>query len=604
MLRAFLAFAALILPVGHAAAAPLRTVALSGQVAPGTTNGETFAGFNKSQINSVGSVAFSANLAGPTVNDTNTSGVWTGEVGGLDLLFRSDAQAPNLAPGITFGRTLSHSALNRSGQLAFYDQLIGSGVTNNTDDSVWSDVSGALTMVARAGAPAPGLPPGTTYSYLWESVSFNNAGQLAYAAGIRDPGGTSPNGSGLWMDSDGVQTPIVRSGDHVAGMAPNESIISLPLSVALNQSGQIVFHAFINPYGFSSPGIFAGEPANVRLVARQGAHAAGAPEGVLFSSLDGPTQNNRGDVAFTATLSGPGIDATNNLGIWREQAGVLESIYRSDDQLPGMATDVHLSSFSLRGVMLNDAGHMAFSAYLAGPGVTSANDLSVWLRRDDALQLVAREGELASGISGGVVYSTLVESALNAAGQVAYHVELSGPGVSHAANNNYGIWATDAAGNPQLIVRTGELIEVAPGDMRTLKTVNVNLFTTNQGRPSGFNDRGQLTFSAEFTDGTRGMFISDAEAAIPGDFDRDGTVDAADLTVWKTAVAAVQFNPYADGDFDGDVDGEDMLVWQRNLGVTTTTPTVRAIPEPASIVLVVATISLVRSRRVGSGLLA
>jgi hypothetical protein len=29
------------------------------------------------------------------------------------------------------------------------------------------------------------------------------------------------------------------------------------------------------------------------------------------------------------------------------------------------------------------------------------------------------------------------------------------------------------------------------------------------GRPSGFNDQGQLTFLAEFTDGTNGIFVSD-----------------------------------------------------------------------------------------------
>ena len=36
----------------------------------------------------------------------------------------------------------------------------------------------------------------------------------------------------------------------------------------------------------------------------------------------------------------------------------------------------------------------------------------------------------------------------------------------------------------------------------------------DDGRPSAFNDRGQLAFAATFTDGTSGVFVSDL-VAIP-----------------------------------------------------------------------------------------
>ncbi|MBA3484338.1 MAG: glucan endo-1,6-beta-glucosidase [Pirellulales bacterium] len=52
--------------------------------------------------------------------------------------------------------------------------------------------------------------------------------------------------------------------------------------------------------------------------------------------------------------------------------------------------------------------------------------------------------------------------------------------------------------------------------------------------------------------------------ATPGDFNGDGTVDAADLDVWRESFGA-EVDAMADGDGDGDSDGADLLLWQRNL---------------------------------------
>jgi hypothetical protein len=83
---------------------------------------------------------------------------------------------------------------------------------------------------------------------------------------------------------------------------------------------------------------------------------------------------------------------------------------------------------------------------------------------------------------------------------------------------------------------------------------------------------------------------------IPGDFDNDGDVDAADLTSWKTA-----FKTTAVGDADGDLDsdGADFLIWQRNLGVDLL-PAVAAgaaVPEPAAGALALGGLGLLRRRR-------
>ena len=63
----------------------------------------------------------------------------------------------------------------------------------------------------------------------------------------------------------------------------------------------------------------------------------------------------------------------------------------------------------------------------------------------------------------------------------------------------------------------------------------------------------------------------------PGDFDRDGEVDAADLDVWRSALGS---SARGDADGDGDSDGGDLLLWQRNLGTTLASATNVAVPEP------------------------
>lgn len=83
----------------------------------------------------------------------------------------------------------------------------------------------------------------------------------------------------------------------------------------------------------------------------------------------------------------------------------------------------------------------------------------------------------------------------------------------------------------------------------------------------------------------------------PGDFDRNGTVNAADLTLLKANFGATSGAFFDDGDanMDGRVDGADFLAWQRSFG-SVTTP-IAAIPEPAA-----ATLALLAAAAAACGL--
>jgi hypothetical protein len=84
-----------------------------------------------------------------------------------------------------------------------------------------------------------------------------------------------------------------------------------------------------------------------------------------------------------------------------------------------------------------------------------------------------------------------------------------------------------------------------------------------------------------------------------GDFDEDGNVDGDDLTNWKggfgTSGSAIHIQGDADGDHD--VDGDDFLVWQRQLGSAASVAATRAVPEPATMFLLVSGVLVISSRR-------
>ena len=98
--------------------------------------------------------------------------------------------------------------------------------------------------------------------------------------------------------------------------------------------------------------------------------------------------------------------------------------------------------------------------------------------------------------------------ASNALGQAAFQSILSSSDGESASN---AIFAEDLRGEIQIIVRTGDTLDVSDDpQFPELRTIERLYF---QG-DDGFNDRGQLAFVAQFTDDTSGVFVSDL-VAIP-----------------------------------------------------------------------------------------
>jgi hypothetical protein len=540
------------------AAAP-RTVALSGQPVPGTLSGviydsfgshyDSLAGrfFRGPALNDAGQTVFRANVAGIGVDATNNQGVWSEGAGRLALVARTGSQALGAPSGLNFRidptLELFTPVLNSVGQAAFYGGL--------TDGSVglWSEGSGSLNLVARSGVQAPGAPLGVNLSFSDGLNPFhldwpllNDAGQSAFVATLTGAGVTSANNWGVWSNGSGILELVARAGDQAygtpSGMVFGESSYA-PISVfvgGLNDAGHIALWANLagtGVVGNDRYGYWSGGAGSLALLTRSGNPAPGTSSGVSFGPLFGPIAfNGAGQVAFGANLTGSGVNSANLEGLWSNRSGSLDLVARRGNHAAGTPNGVNYLFSSPSYPVLNDAGQVAFRSYLTGSGVDSTNELGIWSDGSGEMALVARTGSHAPGTAEGVSFFDLHFPSLNSAGQTAFRANLTGEEVDFT--NDRGIWATDTSGALQLIVRTGGQLEVTPGDIRTLSDLDFVTATGNgDNRPSAFNNFGQLVFWASFTDGSQGVFVSNSVAHVPGDFNSDGTVDAADYVVWR-----------------------------------------------------------------------
>jgi hypothetical protein len=134
----------------------------------------------------------------------------------------------------------------------------------------------------------------------------------------------------------------------------------------------------------------------LRAVVRSG---VAAPGGGRFDRFDVTSQpivapvNARGQVAFYATV----LHAPAREGIFLVQAGHVTKLAAFGDDLPGGGTLVELGAHPLPS--LNNAGHVAFDAQIAGGHATEG----VFLAGADGLRAIALAGDDAPGVPAGVL---------------------------------------------------------------------------------------------------------------------------------------------------------------------------------------------------------
>ncbi len=140
---------------------------------------------------------------------------------------------------------------------------------------------------------------------------------------------------------------------------------------------------------------------SLRVVAYTGQQAPGAAQGVTFRAFATTSINGRGEVVFRADVVGPGVNASNYLGLWRDEPGRVVPLARAGQQAAGLPEgerywfDLNAAQFAL----LGPDGESVLVSKTSTDGVTPTGS-AAWLQRAGALEPIARSGEPAPFIPG------------------------------------------------------------------------------------------------------------------------------------------------------------------------------------------------------------
>ncbi|MEM1108258.1 MAG: choice-of-anchor tandem repeat NxxGxxAF-containing protein [Planctomycetota bacterium] len=457
----------------------------------------------------------------------------------------SGQQAPGVETNATFTNFLSPT-INSSGQTVFTAGIAGVG------SGIFSDAAGTIGrpgLVARTGAPAPGVGPGIDFRgfggftgsrFLAYPVSDN--GEVAFA-GLFDfaPGnGITPfNDTAIYsgaVGSNGAPGILAREGAQVPGLPAGIRFGSFDFTEPrINAAGQTAFVSRLSGSGVTSDNnsaIFSdtrniGTPS---LIVRAGdlvpdIDPDSPSAGSIFTSLNPPAFNDAGQVAFVGNFSPPEfLFLGDSEGIFSEALGTPGNprlLVRVGDQASVSEPDISFRSFE--SLTLNASGQSAFAAFLGGDNVDSGNDVGIFSEAagtSGSPGLVAREGNQAPGTEAGTTFSDLsFDFTFNDAGQTAFASRLSGNGVD--TSNDVAIFseAAGSIGSPGLVVREGDQAAgTAPGVVFAAFNLPDNF---NLDSPAAaINAAGQVAFLASLTgngvDATNdsGIWVADSDGSI------------------------------------------------------------------------------------------
>jgi hypothetical protein len=178
--------------------------------------------------------------------------------------------------------------------------------------------------------------------------------------------------------------------------------------------------------------------------------------GVRYQGFGLPVMNEVGEVAFLAALEGEGVTQTNRGAIFAGAPGSLRMAAREGEPAPGMPAGVIYRELADATMGLNRLGEVAYDAVLVRPA-SGELTLAVYASGLAGTQVLARGGEAAPGLGGGVTYQFDVDEdsrvALNNDGRTAFFGLLAGPGITGVSDDV--VIGASSSGGRVVVAREG-----------------------------------------------------------------------------------------------------------------------------------------------------
>lgn len=344
--------------------------------------------------------------------------------------------------------------VNARGDVAFFAKLMRAPADEGL--FLWHD--GRASLIAAIGSAVPG---GGTVAGFTErpTPSLNASGKAAFAATVE--GGRASDAVLAW--SGGKLTAVAQSGARAPGV-PGAAFFDFA-PPALNDAGDTAFLATLRRGRETLDSIYLSAKGQLVKVAAAG---DAAPGGGSFAALAAPVLNAGGTVAFAAVVEGgptPG-------GVFTAGSAGLRQVVGAGDAAPGGGVFARISEH----VGLDDAGRVAFGAFLGQGGGPGGRRGGVFLSADSVIAPVALLGDAAPG--GGTFAAFGDAPSLASDGGLAFIAAIDGsPGTT-------GVYAS----GPEGLLRMA-----GPGDM-TADGQAIGDFPLNASVAAG--PRGGLTFQS------------------------------------------------------------------------------------------------------------
>lgn len=233
------------------------------------------------------------------------------------------------------------------------------------------------------------------------------------------------------------------------------------------------------------------------LLYRTGDQVPGENPGTTFDSFGHPAFNGE-SIAFDAVIKQGNLRLPVLVG-----GSPTQVLWRKGDPAPDLGT-----AFTQLSDPVFNGGHLAFLGTVAnGTGVTAANNQGLWSDAAGALRLIARKGGSAP-TTGGARYSVFTAHHLPETGGLIFQARLasgSGSPIRVTARNDVGLWREGPV-EPELLLREGDSITVAPDDERVVQSFQVfpNITGSADQRRSVLVD-GTIFALVTFTDRTQAL---------------------------------------------------------------------------------------------------
>jgi hypothetical protein len=317
-------------------------------------------------------------LSGPGAASVKGRGIWNQEA----------PTGPSVFPGQTLNPSGSISSLTSfrvgGGILFAQGKVAGTGINTSNDDVILAKIPNQPPFTAFSEG---GIIPSNiiTFDFIKSLSAYaaNHIGEVSLIGKLRTTGfGAVTAATDSFLATNNVQSVVpnasrsLREGDSVAALTLGQF---LP-RVASGGSAHAFVTALSAPSDQNQAALLFDSTGPV-VIAQKSEVARFNGVDVRFHSFLGESIASGGSVIIRSTLSGEGVNRTNNEALHLAGRSISPNpIARKDDIAPGFApeSNIRIAAF-LSFQRTIQGGSVLFLARLTGPGVTSANDLALFV---------------------------------------------------------------------------------------------------------------------------------------------------------------------------------------------------------------------------------